>query len=74
MTAPRKQRPKEPSIVVDPKLAAPSWCSEETVVFSREMVEAMQRPKKKSLPLLQIGLACIALIVAAIALRFLLHR
>ena len=77
MTSPRKQRPNEPSIVVDPTLAPPTWCSEETVVFSREMLEAMQRPqppKKKPLPLLQLILACVSLILAAIALRYFLHR
>lgn len=78
MTPQRKQRHAEPSIVVDPSLdSSPSWCSEETVLFRREMLDELIQPapKKKSPPsLLLVSLGCIALIAAAVVLRLLIHR
>ena len=75
MTSQRKQRPREPSIVVDEALSSPSWCSEETVVFRREMLdELLAPPKKKSPSVLLLGLVSLAVILGAVALRLLLRH
>ena len=75
MTSQRKQRPAEPSIVVDETLSSPSWCSEETVVFRREMLDQLiAPPKKKSPSMLVLGLVCLAIVLTAVALRLLLRH
>jgi hypothetical protein len=85
MKSPSK-RAAEPSIVVDPSLAAPAWTSEETVVFHREMLQDMNlavsemgkqalpaaKPKQPSLrPALILSAF---LILGAVALRLWLYR
>jgi len=75
MTSQRKQRPAEPSIVVDETLSSPSWCSEETVVFRREMLdELLVAPKKKAPSALLLGIVCAVIILAAVAWRLLLRH
>jgi len=73
MTIDSKHQTYEPSIVVDPKLIAPQWSSEETVVFSREMLEVSQPPKKTPLKLV-LALAAAALVLVIAAARFFLSR
>ena len=75
MSSHLKQRLAEPSIVVDPNLASPSWTSEETVLFRRDMLPLVQPPKKRTRlrPALLVA-ASVLLILCAIALRLWLQR
>lgn len=66
MTIHSNHHPGEPSIVVDPKLIAPQWATEETVIFTRDMLEPAPAPKKPRLRLaLALSIVGLMLIVAA---------